>query len=63
MTDHEALNQAVRERLPQIHRGLLRAGNPGCEAVWCEDVGFIPLDTIEMIEVAYHRIREKNNAA
>ena len=57
MIDTEALDQAVRERLPNIRRGICR-GSAGddYEAIWAEGIGFVPMETIEIVLVAYRRI-------
>lgn len=58
MIDMEALDQAVRERLPNIRRGLCRAAAAGddYEAIWAEGIGFVPMETIEIVLIAYRRI-------
>ena len=57
MIDTEALDQAVRERLPNIRRGLCRgAAGDDYEAIWAEGIGFVPMETIEIVLVAYRRI-------
>jgi hypothetical protein len=53
--DMEALDQAVRERLPNIRRGLCR-GAAGATAIWAEGIGFVPMETIEIVLIAYRRI-------
>ena len=56
MIDTGALDQAVRERLPNIRRGLCRGAAGDAYAIWAEGIGFVPMETIEIVLVAYRRI-------
>lgn len=57
MIDTGALDEAVRERLPNIRRALAKPWNASIsDAVWSEGIGWLPKETIEIVLVAYRRI-------